>query len=257
MQISPQLFEFMIVGLLSSTHCLVMCGGIVGALTISLPLETRQSPRSLFEFLATYSLGRILSYALAGFLAGWFGEFIVDAFSLQENHAQILFAMSFLLLISIGLHIAGWLPAVARLEKIGVRLWSHIEPVAQSLLPVKSKSQALFLGFLWGWLPCGMTYTVLIWSALLGDAMSGALAMAAFGLGTVPGILIASYFSGRFYKFQKKGLKRGLGILIILLAVVFGFLWNPHDAYMHGGFGRTIHPDPAPMNQHEMLKMVE
>jgi uncharacterized protein len=233
MTVSSQLLEFLVVGLLSATHCLIMCGGIVGALTISLPLETRQNPRSLFNFLATYSLGRLLSYSMAGFLAGLFGEFLVEAFSLQENHAQILFALSTFILVGIGLHIAGWLPEMARLEKLGGRLWRMIEPVAQSLLPVKTKRQALFLGFLWGWLPCGMTYSVLIWSALLGDALLGALAMAAFGLGTVPGILIASYFSGRFHQLQRKELKRGLGITIILLAVVFGFLWSPHGAQQH------------------------
>jgi uncharacterized protein len=237
MHISTQIFEFLVVGLFSSSHCLIMCGGIVGALTISLPMETRKSPHALFRFLATYSLGRLLSYSIAGFLAGLFGEFLVNAFSLQEHHSQLLFALSSMILIGIGLHIAGWLPEVARLEAVGGRLWSHIEPLAQSLLPVKSKSQALVLGFLWGWLPCGMTYSVLVWSALLGDALMGALAMAAFGLGTVPGILVASYFSGRFHKFQKKELKRGLGILIILLAVVFGFLWQPHhsDSPDHSG----------------------
>ncbi|MBF0380916.1 MAG: sulfite exporter TauE/SafE family protein [Magnetococcales bacterium] len=234
MLISSQLFEFFIVGLLTSTHCLIMCGGIVGALTISLPIKTRQDAGSLFNFLVTYSIGRILSYAIAGFLAGLFGELLVNYFSLHERHSQILFTLSTFILVGIGMYIAGWLPEFARLEKLGSRLWRHIEPIAQSLLPVRSKTQALFLGFLWGWLPCGMTYSVLIWSALLGDALLGALAMAIFGLGTVPGILVASYFSGRFHMFQKKGLKRGLGILIIMLALVFGLFGVPNHSDRHG-----------------------
>ncbi|MBF0448186.1 MAG: sulfite exporter TauE/SafE family protein [Magnetococcales bacterium] len=243
--ISSPYFEFLIVGLLSSTHCLIMCGGIVGALTVSLPLQTRQNPQRLFIFLAIYSLGRLLSYALAGFLAGLFGEFLVNTFSLQESHARILFTFSTLILVGIGLHIAGWLPAFARLEKIGSRLWRSIEPVAQSFLPATTRPQALVLGFLWGWLPCGVTYSVLIWSALLGTALSGSLAMISFGLGTVPGILLASYFSGRFYRFQKKKLKRGLGILIILLAVTFGFMWSPHTARHqdHPGKSGVLEPE--------------
>lgn len=255
MQVSSQLFEFLVVGLLSSTHCLVMCGGIVGGLTISLPLEIRKDSRLLLKFLLAYSLGRILSYAVAGLLAGLFGEFLVNAFSLQESHAQILFALSTMILVGIGLHIAGWLPEFAQLEKIGVRLWGRIEPVAHSLLPVKSVSQALFLGFLWGWLPCGMTYSVLIWSALLGDALLGALAMAAFGLGTVPGILMASYFSGRFHMFQKKGLKRVLGMLIISLAVVFGFYWTPHYSDRHG-YPEGLDMLQSPIHKHERAKGV-
>jgi uncharacterized protein len=251
MLISSQLFEFLVVGLLTSTHCLIMCGGIVGALTISLPIQTREDSSSLFKFLVTYSIGRILSYAVAGFLAGLFGEFLVNSFSLQEKHAQILFALSTLILVGIGLYIAGWLPEFARLEKLGVRLWRHIEPIAQSLLPVKSKTQALFLGFLWGWLPCGMTYSVLVWSALLGDALLGALAMAAFGLGTVPGILIASYFSGRFHMFQKKEIKRGLGLFIIILALIFGFLWSPHHSDRHG-YSDDVEKGPSKMHNHGM-----
>ncbi|MBF0194637.1 MAG: sulfite exporter TauE/SafE family protein [Magnetococcales bacterium] len=251
MLITSQLFEFFVVGLLTSTHCLVMCGGIVGALTISLPIKTREDPRSLFIFLVTYSIGRILSYAVAGFLAGLFGELLVNSFSLQEKHAQILFALSTFILVGIGLYIAGWLPEFARLEKLGARLWKHIEPKAQSLLPVESKTQALFLGFLWGWLPCGMTYSVLIWSALLGDAFYGAIAMAVFGLGTVPGILTASYFSGRFHMFKKKELKRGLGIIIIILALVFGFIWSPHHSDQHMVGDEVQKMSPA-MQNHEM-----
>jgi uncharacterized protein len=244
MQIYSQLFEFLLIGLLSTTHCLIMCGGIVGAITVSLPIEIRQEPKALFNFLTIYSLGRIASYAVAGFLAGMFGEFLVNAFSLQEDHAQILFTLSTLILVGIGLHIAGWLPEFAKVEKIGSKLWSRIEPVAQSLLPVKTKIQALLLGILWGWLPCGMTYSILIWSALLGDGFLGAMAMAAFGLGTVPGIIMASYFSGRFYKFQKKELKKWLGIMIILLALFFGFWWNPHslDQGQHKINGPTMQP---------------
>ncbi|MBF0454223.1 MAG: sulfite exporter TauE/SafE family protein [Magnetococcales bacterium] len=252
MSISSQLFEFLVVGLLSAIHCLIMCGGIVGALTISLPIQTRQSPKALFEILAIFSLGRLVSYALAGFFAGLFGELLVNTFSLQESHSQILYSLSLVVLVGIGLHIAGWFPEVARLEKVGSRLWRWIEPVAQSLLPVESRFQALILGFLWGWLPCGVTYSVLIWSALLGDSLSGALAMGAFGLGTVPGILMASYFSGRFHRYQKKGLKRGLGILIILLALIFGFLWNPHDLHRHD-FSNQQETCPTPIATHNHM----
>lgn len=232
-----------------------MCGGIVGALTVSLPMEIRQNPRTLFEFLVTYSLGRLLSYSVAGFLAGMSGSFLVNTFSLQEHHARILFTLSTLILLGIGLHIAGWLPAISRLEKIGARLWNLIEPVAQSLLPIQNKTQALFLGFLWGWLPCGVTYSVLIWSALLGNALSGTLAMTSFGLGTVPGILLASYFSGRFYRFQKKTLKRGIGILIILLTMVFGFFWSPRNAQHQGHSDRTEESIPlTPIHNHALDK---
>lgn len=226
MFIVSQLFEFFVVGLFITTHCLVMCGAIVGALTVSLPLPVRKQRLLLFRYLLAYNSGRILSYSLAGFLAGSFGEVLVQIFDLDQRHSSILMLISSLFLIGIGFHIAGWLPEIALLERVGSRLWHTLEPVAQSLLPVKSQGQALIFGLIWGWFPCGLTYTVLLWTATTGDALKGALAMAAFGVGTFPGLLMASFFSGRFLLFRRSAwVKRGLGLLIILLAIMINF-WD-------------------------------
>ncbi|MBF0602637.1 MAG: sulfite exporter TauE/SafE family protein [Nitrospirae bacterium] len=241
MHTSSQWISFFIAGLFSSAHCLVMCGAIVGALTMSLPLSVREQPRTLLGYLAAYNSGRILSYALAGFLAGSFGEMVVRSFGLDHGHSNVLLWISFLFLVGIGLYIAGWLPGVALLEKTGIGLWNRIDPLARSLLPVNSIARAVVFGILWGWFPCGLTYTVLIWSATTGNAIQGAVAMMAFGVGTLPGIFAAGFFSGRMFLFRRSlKLKRGLGILIILSAALIVFQNLGHETNAHPSHAKPV-----------------
>jgi sulfite exporter TauE/SafE len=224
--------EPFLIGLFSTLHCLVMCGGIVGALTVSLPVTVRQEPRRLLGYLVAYNGGRILSYAMAGFLAGLFGETLVNLFNLNQYHSRVLYIINSLILIGVGLYVAGWLPGMVLLEHLGARIWNHIEPSAQRLLPVQSRSQALVFGAIWGWFPCGLTYSVLLWAAMMGGMVRGALAMAAFGLGTLPGILLASYFSGHLSSLRRhRMIKKILGVGIILLALTVGFLHTPPTAH--------------------------
>lgn len=218
------------VGLLCTSHCLVMCGAIVGALTVSLPPPIRKQKKELLTYLFAYNSGRILSYSLAGFLAGTFGKVLVRIFDMESHHSNVLMLTNGLFLVGIGLHIAGWLPSIALLEGLGGRLWRSLEPLSHALLPVTSLQRALVFGLVWGWFPCGLTYTVLLWAATGGDAVNGALAMAAFGVGTFPGILMASFLSGRLVQLrQSPWLKRGLGIAIILLAMVILAMDKQHS----------------------------
>lgn len=220
MLVSSQLVEFLVVGLLSTTHCLVMCGALVGGVNLSLPVAVRQQRSSLLRYLLAYNGGRILSYALAGFLAGWVGEVLVRIFALDQPHSTTRLRISELFLVGIGLSIAGWLPGMAFLERGGNRLWQALEPFARSQLPVQTRKQALFLGLAWGWFPCGLTYTILLWTATTGNAVQGALAMTMFGVGTLPGLLLASFFAGRLTVLRRAPwVRRGLGLTLVLLAI--------------------------------------
>ncbi|MBF0184435.1 MAG: sulfite exporter TauE/SafE family protein [Magnetococcales bacterium] len=229
----PSHIEPLVIGLFSTLHCLVMCGGIVAALTVSLPVAVRQEPRRLLAYLIAYNLGRLFSYAMAGLLAGLFGETVVNLFNLGPEHGRFLYLISSVILVGMGLYVAGWLPGIAWLEHLGTRIWNHIEPFAQRLLPVQSRLQALLFGTIWGWFPCGLTYSVLLWSALSGSMLKGALAMAAFGVGTLPGLFMASYFSGQLsYWRQHRMVKKLLGVGIVLLALSVGFSHPPPVAPM-------------------------
>ena len=75
------------------------------------------------------------------------------------------------------------------LEKTGQVVWQFIKPIAQYFLPLKHPLFAFPLGFLWGWLPCGLVYSTLSWAASSGSAENGALIMLGFGLGTLPAML--------------------------------------------------------------------
>ena len=179
----PLLLSAFTLGLLGGGHCVGMCGGLMGALGMAIPAD--QSHRKV-QYLVLYNLGRILSYALAGFLFGLAG-WAVD----QSPAASILRILAGLLLISMGLYLAGWWFGLTRLEQLGQHFWRPIQKAARRFMPLQRRRHALLLGTLWGWLPCGLVYSTLIWSASQGDARLSALLMFCFGLGTWP-VLIAS-----------------------------------------------------------------
>jgi uncharacterized protein len=193
--VTPFLLAFL-VGLLSALHCLGMCGGIIGALSFSLPLATRRNWPRLTLFLLAYNLGRVGTYALAGAAFGWLGEALTPADPAAWPH-RLLRWLAALVMVGIGLYIAGWFPRFAQIERIGEPLWQRLEPLGRRLLPVATLPQALLYGAVWGWLPCGLVYTMLLAAPAQGGPVGGALYMALFGLGTLPAMLAVGLLTGR------------------------------------------------------------
>lgn len=172
-------------GLLGGAHCAAMCGGIVG-MTCA-PQSPDASPR--WRFLLMYNSGRIASYAAAGALAGALGQggMVLRGGALAQHLLMFLMGAT---LIVVALNVAGVKSVTQGMEAAGSFLWRQLQPVARHFLPVASPWQALGLGALWGWLPCGMVYAVLLTALASGDAGEGALILAAFGLGTLPNLLL-------------------------------------------------------------------
>jgi uncharacterized protein len=172
-----------LVGLLGGGHCVGMCGGIVGAVTLSLPGQRPQIP-----FVLAYNGGRIASYTIAGVLAG-----LIGASSLFLDHLlpmeKALYALANIMLIVLGLYLAGVWQGILVLERAGGVLWRQLQPLSRKLLPLRTAPQAFSLGLVWGWLPCGLVYSVLIAALATGSAARGGLLMLAFGLGTLPTLL--------------------------------------------------------------------
>jgi len=182
------LIAVLLVGLLGGVHCLGMCGSIVGIFTAQVPKQAARWP-----FHLAYSSGRIASYAAAGALVGAVGQaglLMRDAVPVQH----LLFALSSLMLVALGLYLAGVWGAVRQLERMGGGLWKRLQPYTALLLPVNTVPRALGLGALWGWLPCGLVYSVLLTALASGSATQGALIMLAFGLGTLPNLLAIGLF---------------------------------------------------------------
>jgi len=124
-----------LLGLFGSLHCIGMCGSISSVLTFSLPQKTREQLSVLASYLSFYNLGRLLSYTIAGTLAGAFGSQLLYNISPQNGH-KILLLLSTMMLVAVGLYLAGWFPKLAYIERIGVPVWKKIEPLGRKLLPL-------------------------------------------------------------------------------------------------------------------------
>ena len=209
------------IGLMGGVHCIGMCGGIVGALSFGAQQQAQHRSAALFFILSGYNLGRLFSYTLAGGLMGgigWMASNWLDIRSLQVGLQ--LFAAIFMLLL--GLYLSGWWLVLVRLEKIAGYAWKYIQPLGQKLLPVTNVSQAFVFGLLWGWLPCGLVYSTLIWSVSAGSFEQGALLMLSFGLGTLPNLMAMGYFADRLSQWVRHNKVRQLAGSMV---IAFG-LWN-------------------------------
>jgi len=180
----PPLAAAFVFGLLGGAHCIGMCGGIMSALTFAVPPSMR-SPARLSGLLLGYNLGRIASYMVAGALVAGLGTLV----ALTPETRLALQGLAAVMLILMALYIADWWKGLLRVEAVGRRLWKHLEPLGRRLMPVVHVPQAVALGAVWGWLPCGLVYSMLAWSLAIADPWHGAMLMGAFGLGTLPALL--------------------------------------------------------------------
>lgn len=224
----PLLAAFLI-GLFSSVHCLGMCGGIMGALTFSLPPAVREQRRTFLLYLSAYNVGRIASYTAAGALLGTLGG---TAYKLTNPGAAhlVLQSVAALLLTGIGLYLAGWFPKFALLERIGIPLWSRLEPLGRHLLPVRTPFHALLYGMVWGWLPCGLVYSTLLWTLTANGPDQGASFMFFFGIGTLPTLISAGILTGWITRLTRLPYVRpvvGLTVIAMGLAgLVYAGFWE-------------------------------
>jgi sulfite exporter TauE/SafE len=220
-----------LLGFFSTLHCIGMCGGIIGALSLSLPIDIRNSKPRLFTFVLSYNLGRLISYSLAGLVAGAIGTSALQSAGFDHGHA-ILRTIGVVMMVAIGLYLTGWLPQLASVEKIGIPIWKRLEPIGRKLVPVASIPKALAYGLIWGWLPCGLVYFVLIWALTAGDALHGALTMLVFGLGTLPTLITAGFMTSWITRFaHSKRARQIVGLLIIAMAI--GSLFIPMAHHQH------------------------
>ncbi len=213
-----------LLGLSSSFHCIAMCGGIISALSLSLPAQTRRRPWRLFSLVFAYNLGRIASYALAGGLVGYLA-YLSPLSSASSIAYLIMQWMASAFLVGLGLHIAGWFPQMKKIESIGLFLWKYLQPLGRRFIPANTIPRSIMAGIVWGWLPCGLVYSVLLWTLSSIDPVKGAIYMAMFGLGTLPSMLTAGLASNVIMKFSSLIKMRVMaGLLIIILGLLSPFL---------------------------------
>ncbi|MBD3656349.1 sulfite exporter TauE/SafE family protein [Marinobacter sp.] len=205
-----------LIGLLGSTHCLGMCGGISASLSMTLPVGRGFRWRQSLLLLA-FNGGRIASYVL---LATAIALLSTNAAAQWTQLAPLFRTLAGVLLILMGLSMGQWWHGIQKVEKLGAPVWRRLAPVTRRFIPVHRASQALALGALWGWLPCGLVYSTLGWAALQPTVTSAATTMLFFGLGTLPAMLATGYAAGAIRQLRGSPWFRKLsGALLIVFGI--------------------------------------
>lgn len=191
-----------IAGVSGSAHCFAMCGGLAGAVGMR-ARAVQQSPRRVFASALLANVGRIGSYALVGAMVGAAGSALA---ALMEwlHLAMWLRVFAGALLIAVAARVVfGW-NAFAWLERAGAALWSRsFVRLAPQAAQGSGAAQSLLMGAAWGWLPCGLVYSMALYAVLAGSAWRGAAVMLAFGAGTLPSMLSSGLLAAQLARMFK------------------------------------------------------
>ena len=224
-----------LLGLAGSGHCLAMCGGVTAALGLATARDASGRPRP--ALLLGCQIGRIVSYSLAGLLfAGALGG--VVAFLDVDSVRKALRALAALALLFAALVAFGYLGNSG--SRFGHALWRQLAPLGRRFLPINSLPRACAFGMLWGWMPCGFVYSVLLVATLQQSAVRGAITMAVFGLGTLPGLFLTALASRRFVALTAtRAARRVAGSVLVVSAIVT--LLGPWFAHSLPGVHDWLH----------------
>lgn len=199
----------LLAGLTGGVHCAAMCGGIATGFS-------SMGPRDL-RYVLEPNLGRVLGYTIAGAVAGGIGGGIVTVARSPWLVVGLRMAVGLVLVIA-ALRLLDRHGRLKFLTRSGGGIWNRLRPLQRRLLPANTHGKRIALGVLWGWLPCGLSSTLLTAAWLQADARSGALTMAAFGLGTLPMMLPLSWSGARLRLWLHASGWRTTAALVILTA---------------------------------------
>ncbi|NVM76893.1 hypothetical protein FHW83_002694 [Duganella sp. SG902] len=240
-----QLLPVFVVGLAGSIHCAGMCGGIVTAISATAPQpvattvtvipakagihRTRARMLSMdsgfrrndgVAHVLSYNAGRIGSYMIAGAMAGGLAGGVRGLAALAGVQMSFYWLAN-AMLVALGLYLMNAWRGLAVLEQGGRVLWRRISPAIKPLMPANTPAKAFTLGALWGWLPCGMVYSVLTTALLSGSAADGAAVMLAFGLGTLPMLTGLGLLGARVQRaMQRRPVRIAAGLLVLAFGMI-------------------------------------
>jgi sulfite exporter TauE/SafE len=217
----------LIAGLAGSGHCLTMCGGIAGALAMR--NSTSEPGSSRLTLALAYNLARIASYSLAGALAGLLGQTLLRSVNVAPLSIAFRVLAGAIMVAAAGRLLFGW-RLLDPLEAAGAGLWRKVMPAKGRVAQRRGLSGAIGLGLAWGWLPCGLSYSMLLLAATTASVANGALVMAAFGVGTLPAMVSATVAFERAAKLltNRATLRTAAGSLLL----AFG-AWTAGSALYH------------------------
>jgi sulfite exporter TauE/SafE/copper chaperone CopZ len=191
-----------VAGILTSVHCVAMCGGIALSQGLSSPSSG-----------ILYNLGRILSYALVGGMAGALGS----AFSFSPAIKGGIAAMAGLFMLYLGLKMLGILPG---LPKLDLRLPAGAGASLGRIRSFAAKRGPFAIGLLNGLMPCGPLQTMQLYALGTGSFLAGALSLLIFSLGTLPLMLVFSLAAALFPKKLLPAMVKAGAVLVMVLGVV-------------------------------------
>lgn len=183
------LFTLFLLGFFGGTHCVGMCGGLSSAFALQLPPHI-----SRIQLIFILNMGRLIGYVLIGALMGALSQ-MGNLLNATHHWQQGLFILSNILLLLMGLYLAGLGAWASKIELIGKPIWRKLNPYLNKLLPIRSLPASLMVGMIWGWLPCGLVYNASLYALSSGSWQQGALYLLAFGVGTLPNLLAMGWFA--------------------------------------------------------------
>lgn len=222
----------LLAGVLGGAHCAAMCGGIA----TSLGSSAGRSHALARAFEANG--GRIAGYMLAGALVGGLGHGLLGIARMHWLATTLRVGVG-LATIAVALRLLDRGRRLGFLSAPGVGAWRWLRPLQQRLWPANTPMRRIALGMLWGWLPCGLSTTVLTIAWLQASAFHGALTMAAFGLGTLPVMLPLAWSGARLAGWLHDTRRRVAASTLLMLAGTLTALspWLMHVPLLHGLLG--------------------
>lgn len=219
-------------GLLGGVHCAAMCGAIATSLSFG---QKAASPATQWLHALQPNLGRILGYTVAGALVGGFGHGLVAVAQTPKLALAMRVAVGVMMIV-VAIRLLDPTGRFNPLARPAAALWQRLQPLQRALLPADTAAKRIAVGLLWGWLPCGLSATLLATAWLQASAAGGALTMAAFGLGTLPVMLPLTWSGARLgQRLQRGGLRTAAGAFVLLAgALTIAAPWLMHIPALHG-----------------------
>ncbi len=209
-------------GLIGSVHCLVMCGGVATGLAAAsrAPGDAPLTGRAAFDAALALNIGRVIGYSIGGLLVGIFGTALVQGLDLPRLMLILRMAVG-VVMVLIGLRLIGGRDRLGAVGRIGKAVWPALQKLGRGLLPADRTWKRLVLGALWGWLPCGLSWSMLLVALFTVDPLNATLTMAAFGSATLLTMVPVTWGSARLARrLAQPRLRRTLGTLVITAGAI-------------------------------------
>lgn len=238
--LGASLLAAFLVGMGGGAHCALMCGGIAATIVAGAPRERAN------WFAGCSQAGRIASYALAGAIMAALSAGVLSflADTTARTMVHVLLGLAW---IGIALQLLGWLGRMRLLAAVGAAFWKRLQPLTRRIWPINTPLRALAAGALWGWLPCGMSYAMLMVAAATADPLQAALVMLVFGIGSMPGTILPALAAVRMQRLGVSAHFRQIAAVAMLALGVFTLAapWTLGNEHAHHLSPAAAGADPA------------